>query len=211
METTSDRGIALIFTGGYCHIEAVRDRLPTHPGIVIAADSGLKTAEALGIRPDIVMGDFDSYTDPLPEKIEVIRVPAEKDVTDTVLAADYAEAHGFRDLLIVGGTGGRLDHELSNLFLLAALRDRGLCAALTDGDNMVRVLRDEGAAIPDEGGYFSLITAGTCFVTIRGAKYPLERVRLDRAHPSFGVSNEVADGEAEVFVEGEAFLITSRR
>ncbi|MBO6053279.1 MAG: thiamine diphosphokinase [Clostridia bacterium] len=211
METTSERGIALILTGGYCHIDAVRDRLPPHPGIVIAADSGLKTAEALGLRPDIVMGDFDSYTDPLPEGIEVIRIPAEKDVTDTVLAADYAQARGFTDLLIVGGTGGRLDHELSNLLLLAALRERGLCAVLTDGDNTVRVLRDERAAIPDEGGYFSLIAPGECRATIRGAKYPLERAKLDRAHPSYGVSNEVTGSEAEVCIEGEAFLITSRR
>ena len=211
METTSDRGIAVIFTGGFCHIDAVRERLPANPGIVIAADSGLRTAKALGIRPDILMGDFDSYTDPLPEGIEVVRVPAEKDVTDTVLAADFAQARGFRQLCIVGGTGGRLDHELANLFLLAALRDRGMEAVLTDGDNTVRVLRDESASVPDEGGYFSLITAGTCRVTIRGAKYPLERAVLDRAHPSYGVSNEVTDGEAAVIVEGEAFLITSRR
>lgn len=211
METTSERGIALIFTGGFCHTEAVRGRLPEHPGIVIAADSGLRTAQALGIRPDVVMGDFDSYTDPLPEEAVIYRVPAEKDVTDTVLAADYAEANGYRRLLIVGGTGGRLDHELSNLFLLAALRDRGLQAMLTDGDNTVRVLRDEKTAVPDEGGYFSLITPGECRATIRGAKYPLDRTRLDGAHPSYGVSNEVTDGEAEVTVEGEAFLITSRR
>ena len=98
-----------------------------------------------------------------------------------------------------------------NLMVLAALRDRGMEAVLTDGDNTVRVLRDESASVPDEGGYFSLITAGTCRVTIRGAKYPLERAVLDRAHPSYGVSNEVTDGEAAVIVEGEAFLITSRR
>ena len=141
------------------------------------------------------MGDFDSYTDPLPEGIKVVRVTAEKDVTDTVLAADFAQA---------------LKKELPRRWR-TALRDRGMEAVLTDGDNTVRVLRDESASVPDEGGYFSLITAGTCRVTIRGAKYPLERAVLDRAHPSYGVSNEVTDGEAAVIVEGEAFLITSRR
>lgn len=211
METTSERGIALIFTGGYCNTERMRARLPRECGIVIAADSGLKTAQALGVRPDILMGDFDSYTDPLPEGIEIYRVPAEKDVTDTVLAVDYAEERGFRHLLIVGGTGGRLDHELSNLFLLAALRERGLYALLTDGDNTIRAIRDEQVWIKNEGGYFSLIAPERCIATIRGAKYPLERAELDRAHPSLGVSNEVTGGFAEVTVEGMAYLITSRR
>ena len=188
METTSERGIALIFTGGYCNIERMRARLPRECGIVIAADSGLKTAQALGVRPDILMGDFDSYTDPLPEGIEIFRVPAEKDVTDTVLAVDYAEARGFRHLLIVGGTGGRLDHE-----------------------HTIRAIRDEQVWIKNEGGYFSLIAPERCIATIRGAKYPLERAELDRAHPSLGVSNEVTGGFAEVTVEGMAYLITSRR
>ena len=212
METAAEqRMTALLVTGGYCHIERARTALPERPGLVIAADSGLRTAGALGIVPDIVMGDFDSYTDALPEGIPVLRVPAEKDVTDTVLAADYAAERGYRDLWIVGGTGGRLDHELSNLFMLESLRRRGIRAVLTDGDNTVRVLLDEEAEVLDEGGYFSVIAAGPSVVTITGAKYPLERARMDRSAPSLGVSNEVTAGTARVRAEGCVFLITSRR
>ena len=212
METAAEQRLtALIVTGGNCSAERARAALPDRPGLVIAADSGLRTARALGIVPDIVMGDFDSYTEALPEGIPVLRVPAEKDVTDTMLAADYAAEQGYRELLIVGGTGGRLDHELSNLFMLESLRRRGIRAALTDGDNTVRVLLDERADVRDEGGYFSVIAAEPSVVTITGAKYPLERARLDRSNPSLGVSNEVTEGTAEVEAEGCVFLITSRR
>jgi len=119
-ETTGLR--ALIFTGGYSNIERLRGRLDTGADWIIAADSGYRTAAALGIRPHIAMGDFDSYRDPLPQDMPILRVPAEKDVTDTMLACEFARDKGCRTLTVVGGTGGRIDHSLTNLFYLESLR-----------------------------------------------------------------------------------------
>ena len=212
METSAERKPmkALIFTGGYCDTGRVRRFLPEHPGLIVAADSGLKTAQKLEIDPDIVMGDFDSFTDRLPDGIPALRVPAEQDVTDTMLACDYAAEKGFCDLVIVGGTGGRIDHELSNVLYLERLRRRGIRALLTDGDNSVRVLLDESAEVPDEGGYFSVFALDRCVITETGCRYPLARRELVRENP-FAVSNEVVGDCARVEVEGAALLVTSRK
>ena len=87
MEEKTERGMkrGLIVTGGFCNVERLRPRAEELRGagecFVVAADSGLVTARALGIEPDLVVGDFDSYGGPLPENVEILRVPAEKDVT----------------------------------------------------------------------------------------------------------------------------------
>ncbi len=200
---------AVVFTGGGCHTEKVK--LPDAPDLTVAADSGLKTARACGVRVDLLAGDFDSYTDELPGDAEIVRVPAEKDMTDTVLACDLAIERGAREILIVGGTGGRLDHELSNLFYLEVLRRRGIRAALTDGENTARVLIDEECTVPQRGGYFSVFALDTegCEVSLSGCRYPLENARLTRADPSLGVSNEVVGAYAVIKVRGAAMVMTS--
>ena len=84
---------------------------------VIYCDSGLRHREALGRTPDLIVGDFDSHEDPqLP--VETLRLPEEKDDTDTVYAARVALDRGFTDFLLLGVLGGRIDHSLGNLALL---------------------------------------------------------------------------------------------
>ncbi len=224
---------AVIFTGGFCDTEALRADQQLAgilaDAFVIAADSGLTAAEAMGIRPDLIVGDFDSYTGTLPEgedAPEILRVPAEKDVTDTVLACQLAMERGFHRLLILGGTGGRADHYFSNILWLYSLKTQGADVLLTDGRNEFRVLRDECAVIPrmpgvtKEGGgdgwYFSLFALGIaggerCTVTASGCRYPLPApVELNWDNPSYAVSNEVTAERAEITVTGTVLLIRSR-
>lgn len=92
---------ALIITGGYCNTQRITLDI-NHFFLKIAADSGYSTAKKLGIVPDIIVGDFDSLREPLPSGAQVIRVPAEKNVTDTMLACMTAVEHGAKDILIVG-------------------------------------------------------------------------------------------------------------
>ena len=204
------RKTALVITGGYCNIEEAKRVLPKYVDLTIAADSGYATAEKLGITPDIIMGDFDSYRDSLPEGMNILRVPCEKDVTDTMLACEYARDNGCSYITIIGGTGGRIDHAISNVFLLEDLRREGIRVKLTDGENSVQVLLDETASVKNDGGYFSVFALDRCIATLSGCKYPLNRATLIRQRP-YALSNEVIGEYAAVQVEGIALLVTSKR
>ena len=201
---------ALVITGGYCNVQRAKKMLPVSADLVIAADSGYATAQELGITPDITMGDFDSYREALPPQMTILRVPCEKDDTDTMLACEYARDHGCTYITIVGGTGGRIDHSISNVFYLEDLRRQGIRVKLTDGENTVQVIMDETVTVQNDGGYFSIFALDTCVVSLTGCKYPLSRAQLIRQRP-YAVSNEVTDECAVVTVQGSALLVTSRR
>ncbi len=201
---------ALIITGGYCNVELAKRRLPVSVDLTIAADSGYATAQQLGVTPDITMGDFDSYREVLPQGMNILRVACEKDVTDTMLACEYARDNGCKYITIIGGTGGRIDHSLSNVFYLEDLRMQGVKVKLTDGENTVQVLLDETVTVKNEGGYFSVFALDNCVVTESGCKYPLNRATLIRQRP-YALSNEVTGENAVVTVEGTALLVTSMR
>ncbi len=194
---------ALIITGGYICYKKIKIDV-TDYSIVIAADSGYLAADKLNITPDIIIGDFDSAVYP-NKSASIITAPTEKDETDTMLACSKAIELGADKITIVGGTGGRADHFLSNLFLLEGLREKGISALLTDGENTLKIISDETTEIINRGGYFSLFALDSCNVSISGCKYPLENYTLTRSNP-FAVSNEVVAREATVTVRGKAVL-----
>ena len=107
-------------------------RRPEAGDFVIAADAGYRTCRALGIVPDLLLGDFDSMDQPT-DFAYVERVPVEKDDTDTMLAIKTALDKGCKEIYLYGGTGGkRLDHTLANLQSLLYLRRRGARGYLYD-------------------------------------------------------------------------------
>jgi thiamine pyrophosphokinase len=127
-----------------------------------------------------------------------------------MLACSLAIEQGVHEILILGGTGGRIDHSLSNLFLLENLRGRGVRAVLCDGANRVQLLRDESAELVRSSyRYFSLFALEDASVTITGCKYPLTDAPLVRTLP-YAVSNEITADTAKISVSGgPVFLIES--
>ena len=197
---------ALIFVGGHCRTDRISSSMLA-ADLIIAADSGQITADACGVVPHIIAGDFDSSALPESTTAQIIRVPAEKDDTDTMLACDIAIRHGARRITILGGTGGRIDHSLSNLFLLEKLKQDDVEAVLCDGDNRARVLSNETVRLQPEGfRYFSLIALERSTVSVTGCKYPLTEADLCRAHP-YAVSNEIVGDAAEITVAGGPVLL----
>ena len=190
---------AVIFTGG----DFFPDRLngsyrPSDGDLVIAADAGLRACRAMGIVPDLLLGDFDSLEEPpadLRAGVGILRVPAEKDDTDTQLAASVAVERGATEVLIFGGFGGRPDHTLANLAVLEDLARRGLSALLDSGRARARFLIHGRVEIPreDRFRYLSLLPAGTrsTGVSLSGVKYPLTNATLYRRRAGFSVSNEI--------------------
>lgn len=188
------------------------------PDLVVCADGGAVHAQALGLTPTLVLGDFDSAPPGTAEEMErrgipVRRLPAEKDWTDTEMAVRTALEQGATDLLLLGATGSRLDHTLANLMLLADLPS-GVTAAVADSNNLVRLLRPGSSLVVTgrPGALLSLLPLSPVVqgVTITGVKWPLAGAEL-RWGISLGVSNVLAEEKAVVSVcEGALLVIEAR-
>ena len=174
----------------------------------IFCDCGLRHMEGLGIKPDLIVGDFDSFKNPNLQ-VETIVLPCEKDDTDTVFAVKEAIKRGFEDFLILGVIGQRLDHTLGNVSILKMLFDKGFRALIVDDYCEMTALGREKQYIEDTYPYFSLINdfGRTTGVNIKNAKYPLENAEISCDY-QYGVSNEVLKGKiAEVSVDNGTLLL----
>ena len=174
---------------------------------VLAADGGLRHLEKLNIAPNGIIGDFDSLGF-VPQGAEVF--PVEKDDTDAMLAAKKGLELGFRNFLFYGSLDGpRLDHTIANFQTLQYLADRGAVGYLIGNDYIVTVLKDGAVKFPETcQGILSVFCMGADAeeVTIRGAKYELEKGRLTAGFP-LGVSNHFVGKEVTVRAEKGSVLI----
>lgn len=178
----------------------------------IFCDGGLKHQGALGVKPDLIIGDFDSYPkeNALSQGIETIVLPCEKDDTDTVFAVKEGLKRGFSDFLLLGVIGQRLDHTLGNVSVLLMLDGAGKCGTIVDDYSEMHIVGRQPAYIEETFSYFSVlnISGKAQGIRIEGAKYPLESAEIACEY-QYGISNEVLPGgRAEVSVaEGRLLLI----
>ncbi|MBE6620457.1 MAG: thiamine diphosphokinase [Ruminococcaceae bacterium] len=203
-----------ILTGGVIHPENIHIS-PAKDDLIIAADSGLLHAAALGLSPAIVVGDYDSlgHAPEVDAGVEVITVPAEKDETDTQLAVRVALARGADEIHILGGLSSRLDHTLSNLSILEELANQKVRAMIEDGQNRVRLLRNDSTILPRSGyTYVSLLALDPLVrgVEIDGVKYPLKGAKLTRSL-GYAVSNEITGNCCFIAVRRGAIWIVESR
>lgn len=187
---------------------------PPAPGeFVIACDRGYAYARRCGVRPDLVVGDFDSYGGDVDESIPVRRLPTEKDDTDTMSALRYALEQGYRELRLVCALGGRLDHLLANLQAAVFAAVHGASVRIESADACILALHEGSLRLPRrEGWSLSVFAAdGLCRgVRIEGAKYTLREQDLTPSFP-LGVSNEWAGDEALISVrEGTMLVVLCR-
>lgn len=180
---------------------------------VICADRGLVHAQKLKIVPDLIIGDFDSYKDPLPENVEIMRSVPEKDDTDTMLAVRTAISRGAEKIRIYGALGGRFDHAFANIQTLKFASENGCQAEIADEGNLI-MLREKGIHNfhKMEGWYMSVFSYSEelNIKSFRGVKYPLENYIMKNSFP-IGVSNEFESDSAELSIEsGTALIIFSR-
>ena len=180
---------------------------------VVFCDSGLKHLEPLQVKPDLIVGDFDSHENPHLDT-ETIVLPCEKDDTDTVYAVREAVRRGFSDFLLVGVVGARLDHTLGNVSILLYLDSLGKKGTVIDDYSEMEIVSDRPVSVSGRYAFFSLlnITGRAKGVTITGAKYPLSGAEISCEY-QYGISNEVLPGEtASVSVaDGKLLLIKIRK
>lgn len=175
---------------------------------VICADGGVKHAQNMMIVPDLTVGDFDSFTGCVEG--EVKKFNPEKDFTDTHIAVNEALDRGFDEIWLLGCTGTRLDHTLSNIGLLEHVVKRGAKGFLVDEHNVVTVIC-ENTVIKKDNTYLSLIPVGEAKgITLENLKYSLNDYDLKFCE-SIAVSNEFTDKDAVIKIkEGSLIVIKSR-
>lgn len=174
---------------------------------VVFCDSGLKHMEALGVKPALIVGDFDSHCNPHLD-VETIVLPCEKDDTDTVFAIKTGLEKGYRHFYIYGGLGGkRSDHTIANLQSLLYLANRKARGWLF-GENCVwTAIKNSSITLKGEGNVAVFCFDGVARgVTLKGLKYELQNAEVTSDFP-IGVSNSMAAEEATVEVTDGALLV----
>ena len=185
---------------------------------IIYCDSGLKHMEALGRKPSLIVADFDSYDDPHMD-VETITLPVAKDDTDTVFAMREGMKRGFKEFLLTGAVGARLDHTLVNVYILTALENNGCHGIIVDDYSEIELIAsacsEEGskhpgaARVDDSYPFFSLVAmeGGARGVTIKNAKFNIEDAVIGPEY-QYATSNEPLPGKtAEITVDDGRLLL----
>jgi thiamine pyrophosphokinase len=207
--------VAIVFAGSQPVAPSVREWLPADAD-VIAADSGLRVADALGLHVHLLVGDLDS-ADPAAvdaaarRGTTIVRHPAEKDATDLELALTAAIERGARRIVVVDGGGDRLDHLLGNLLLLASAAFDAVQIEAFSGTAHILLVRGGDPPVTIGGALGSFVTllpvGGPAFgITTRGLRYRLSNEDL-LSGTTRGISNELAAHTGSVQCAAGALLV----
>lgn len=204
---TTRRGICYII--GAC--SEFLDEITLNPSendLIIAADGGYDILKKNGINPDVLLGDFDSITK-VPENITLIKHPAKKDDTDTFLAYKTAFEKGYKNFVILGGVGGRVDHTIANIQTLLNIAKNGGRGFLIGKNSVMTTIYNSNIEFSEShSGNLGVFAQGNDAenVTISGLKYEADNVTL-KADTPMGVSNEFVGERAFIEVKNGALLI----
>lgn len=223
----ADGGIFIAADSGLEAIRCIQAASGSRPetreeaGEKAGEEAGKEAGEETCI-PDIVVGDFDSVS---PETLEYFRrIPgirwerhrAEKDESDTELAFTIAAEEGCREILLMGATGTRVDHLISNIHLLKAGQDRGLDCTILDRHNRIRLTAEPVTFFRKDSPYpfvsFIPLSEEVTHMTLTGFKYGLTDYHMVLGvECGHCVSNEIVEEEARLFFEkGQVLVIEAR-
>ncbi len=199
----------LVLGGEIKNYELVRSFL-REEDYFLFCDKGLVHSSRLGVRVDLAVGDFDSC---VPHSIkEIVRFPSNKDDTDALCGLKEGIKRGYKEFLILGALGGRVDHEIGNIYLLEYLDRLGLYGRIENGSSYIEMVSSGKKTVKKGVKYFSLLAVfGKAEdIWIRGAKYNLEGKQIEPGF-QYGISNECEEDEAEILVKkGKLLLVVIR-
>lgn len=203
----------VIFTGGELDSPERLDKSIWKNAFVIAADSGYRYAEMLGIIPDLAMGDYDSLGYVPKNCGEVMTFPKEKDDSDLMLAIREALKRGYKNITVIGALGGRFDHTFSNIQCLGFIAKHGASGRIISADELIALNGPgEYSVRRDNSRSLSLFayTETVSGLTVSGVKYPLENSEITSFFP-IGLSNVITEDYARIsFKSGLLLMIFSR-
>lgn len=192
----------IIGSGEIKDYEKAKNRISAED-YIICADGGYDHAVKMGINPDILIGDFDSIKK-IPKNIEQVRYPVQKDMTDSHIALELAKEKGYNEMLLLGFTGDRADHALTNILLLINYPN----AVIADDNNEIRLIKNKTELSGGIGDIISIIPICGDLegVTTSGLGYPLDNETLYMGG-SRGVSNVMTAEKCVITCNGGMGLV----
>lgn len=186
------------------------------PGdFIVACDAGYRNAAKLGVRPDLIVGDFDSAPQPETDR-ETIVLPHVKDDTDTQFAARWLVEHGYEEVTLLGALGGsRIEHMFANVSTGLFLAMHSIKTILADARSEMHYLLPGKELILERKDwmYLSVFALGAPMtgVTLQGVYYPLENATLSELDYPLGTSNEFVEPVAHLQCAGGHGLVVLTR
>jgi len=203
---------AVIIANGEIKNYITTRRVLADADLIIACDGGLAHTHNMGITPHAVIGDMDSAPPDIlhqMQNVTIVPYPTVKNETDLELALSFAWGHGAVNVRILGGLGGRTDHALANLNLLAT-KPRQI--EIWDEETSIFLINNSLTLPRENYRTLSLIplTTEVTGITTRGLIYPLNQETL-KIGTSRGISNEFNEETATITVnEGLLFVIRGK-
>ena len=201
-------GICYIVGAGECER---LDFMKNEADLLIAADAGYRYISENGMKPDLVIGDFDSLGE-IPDAENVVKLNPVKDITDMHAAVEEGIKRGFEEFVLYGATGGRADHTLANIQLAASLAQKNYRVNIRSGSTVITAIHNGSLKFDSSfSGYISVFShSDKCSgVYLKGLKYTLENAELTNNFP-LGVSNEFIGTSSEIIIgSGTAVIIYS--
>ena len=176
---------------------------------IVAADAGFRHLS--GRNAVALVGDLDTLGS-APEGVMLIRYPIEKNATDGELAIDYLNSLNFKEITIYGAFGGKIEHVLGNLNLLAYADSLGISAKIDDGKEKAWFSKSRLEIDSLPGDEVSIFPFGGCASVSHseGLYYPLENLLL-KPEKSRGISNRATDEKIVLEIASGAVIVILRR
>lgn len=206
----------LIISGGHVNYDFLLTMLKNNYAYVIAVDGGMNSLWVINIKPDAILGDFDSCISHAlnifrGNKVKEIRFEVQKDKTDTDLAIEHMIDRGIEEADIIGASGTRLDHTLANIMMLFKYESL-INLSMMDIHNKIIVGKRSMFIEKGDYNYLSLLPMSDEVkgVNLEGVAYPLAACNLKR-ESSFGISNEIIGEVCQLsFLSGQLIVIQSQ-
>ena len=158
---------------------------------VICADSGYASARKFNIKVDLLVGDFDSLQT-LPSKIEIVKLNPIKDDTDTLSAIKEGVKRGYKEFLLYGALGKRIEHSLANLSLLIFLKNQGFAGKIVHQGRNYVILKDESITLKrKKTGYLSIFAISQICEGVLTNEFP---IGVDNEYINLSPTIEVKNG-----------------
>ena len=205
----------IIIANGIVYPEICNDVVKTD--YIIGVDRAAYWLIQHRIVPNVAVGDFDSTSSDemaqlVKRNIEIKRFPPEKDFTDSELAVRHAISLSPKSIVIYGGSGTRLDHELGVIHLLEICQLAGIQAVFRNQTNEIAVIGRGRTILNKRRGsrYVSIVPiTQTIQVSLSGFKYNLSKKIIHRGQ-TIGISNEFIRNQADIMIHrGKSFVIQS--